>query len=82
MAADILDLELAVEVGVDLHIALVLLRPDVCELRAGGLVRLGALLGEAVDAEEFGIWVGGGPVGEEDVVLEVEGSQVADVVAE
>lgn len=45
-------------------------------------MRLGALLGEAVDAEELGIGVGGGPVGEEDVVLEIEGGEVADVVAE
>lgn len=52
------------------------------ELRAGRLVRLGALLGQAVDAEEFRVRVGGRPFGEEDVVFEIEGGEVADVVAE
>lgn len=45
-------------------------------------MRLGALLGEAVDAEEFRARVGGRPFGEEDVVFEIEGGEVADVVAE
>jgi len=45
-------------------------------------VRCGALLGEAIDAEEFRIRVGGRPFGEEDVVFEIEGGEVADVVAE
>jgi hypothetical protein len=45
-------------------------------------VRFGALLGEAIDAEEFRIRVGGRPFGEEDVVFEIEGGEVADVVAE
>ncbi len=45
-------------------------------------MRLGALLGEAVDAEEYRARVGGRPFGEEDVVFEIEGGEVADVVAE
>lgn len=45
-------------------------------------MRFGALLGEAIDAEEFRIRVGGRPFGEEDVVFEIEGGEVADVVAE
>ncbi len=45
-------------------------------------MQFGALLGEAIDAEEFRIRVGGRPFGEEDVVFEIEGGEVADVVAE
>ena len=81
MAAHILDVELRIELRIDLDIALVLLRPDMRELRPRALFGLCAFLGEAVDAEEFGVRVGGGPFGEEDVVLVVEGCEVAHVVA-
>jgi len=80
MAADILDLELAVKLLIDFQIPLVLLRPDMREFRACCLLALLTLLRQAVDAEQLGGGVGGRPVGEEDVVLEIEGGEVADVV--
>ena len=82
VAPHILDVELAVKLLIHLHLVLVVHRPHVAERRAGGFFRLLALLGEAVGAEEFGGGKGARPFGEEDVVFEVEGGEVSDVVAE
>lgn len=42
---------------------------------------LEALFGESFGSDEFGVGVGGGPFGEEDVVFKVRGDEVADVAA-
>ena len=82
VAADILVVELAVEVRIDGRVQLVFLGPDGVEFRAGCLAAFLALFGEAFHAQDFGVGVGFGPFAEEDVVLEVERGEVLYIVAE
>ena len=71
----------AIEVRIHLHALFVLHRPNMSEFCACGFgVRL-ALLWEAFDAEYFGRWVGARPFGEEDVVFEVHGGDITNVIA-
>lgn len=82
MTAYIFIFEFAIEVRIYLHALFVLHRPNMSKFCAcGGGVRL-AFLWEAFDAEYFGRWVGACPFGEEDVVFEVHGGDITNVVAE
>ena len=82
VAADVFVVEFAVEIRVDAGVEFVLLGPDGVELGAGGLAALLALFGKAFHPEEFGGWEGFRPLGDEDVVFEVESGDVSDVVAQ
>lgn len=82
MAAHKLVLKFPIEFRIDSQAFFILLRPDVAELCAGRLAIGLAFLGEPVDTEEFCGWVGLGPFGEVDVVFEIEGAEIGDIVAE
>lgn len=82
MTANIFIVKLLVEIRIHLHTLFILVRPDMCEFGAGGFRVFFAFFREAFDAEDFGGREGAYPFREEDVVFEVHGGDVADVVAE
>ena len=75
---DVLVVELGVELGADVQVALVGGGEDVAELGAFGLGVRFSLLGQAVHANHLGLRVFLRPGLEEDVVLEVGGDDVLD----
>lgn len=85
MAIGILVVEVRVKLFADFDIALVVLLEDNGKgvlVDLGILALLGALLGETLGADDLGVGVFLGPFGDEDVVLEIEGDDVAYVAAE
>ena len=75
---DVLVVELGVELGADVQVALVRGREDVAELGAFGLRVRFSLLRQAVHADHLGLRVFLRPELEEDVVLEIGGDDVLD----
>ena len=75
-------LEFGVEFGINCQTTHVRLCKFVVEFRAVGEFGGGAFLADSLRADEFGGGEGFGPFGYEDVVLEVEGDEVGDVVPE
>lgn len=82
MTAYILIIKLLIKIRIHLHDLFILHGPNMCELCAGGLGVRFAFFREAFDAEDFGGREGAYPFREEDVVFEVHGGYVTDVVAE
>lgn len=82
MAINILVIKVGVKLGINLELLLVALCKDYRELVVvdlGVVELLRTLLGEALDANDFGSRVLFGPLGDEDVVLIVESSDIGDV---
>ena len=82
MAAHVLIVELVVKLWVNLHALLVLLCPNPFELGPIFSFRVFfAFLRQAVDTHQLGRRESIGPLGEEDMMLEVEGCKVFDIAA-
>ena len=82
MAVNVLVVELAVKIRINGHFSFILRREDMAELRTcGGGIFL-SLLGQALDTDDGCCREGACPVADEDVVLIIQGGDVADVVAE
>lgn len=81
MTSHILVVELTVEFGIDFHVVLVFRCPYMLKFATCGSLIFLTLLRKALDAEKFGRGKSFRPVGDEDVVLEVESSDVANTIA-
>lgn len=82
MTAHILIIELLIELGIHFQGILILHCPDVRELGARGFMIGFTFLGEAFHTEDFCRGKGARPFSKEDVMFEVQGGKIGDVVTE